>query len=168
MNLRGVKTRFDGLAPRERAMVLAAAAVAGAAIFFLGAWQPLDRAVAEQRERVQRERALAAWMAGAAAEAETLQGGERRTPVQARGESLLSLVDQTGREAGLGGALRRIQPESDDRAAVTLEGAGFDELVFWLRDLERRYGVRPVALTVNRGGEPGTVSARLTLQRGAA
>jgi general secretion pathway protein M len=163
-----MKSWFDSLAPRERTLVLAAAAVAGAAIFFLAVWEPLDRAVDAQRERVERERSLAARMADVRARAETLRGDRPRTPTRDRDESLLSLVDQTGREAGLGEAVRRIQPESDDRAAVTLEGAGFNELVFWLRDLERRYGIRPTALTVNRGEKPGTVSARLTLQRGAA
>lgn len=165
-----MKEWFDALAPRERRLILTAAAVTVAAVFFLGVWEPLDRAVAGQRERVAHERSLAAWMAGVRTEAETLRGGRQSppTPVRGRGESLLSLVDQTGRDAGLGDALRRIQPENDDRAAVTLEGAGFDELLLWLRDLEQRYGVRPVALTVNRGDSAGTVSARLTLQRGAA
>lgn len=163
-----MKAWFDNLAPRERVLVLAAAAVLGAAVFFLGVWEPLDRAVAEQRERVQRERSLAAWMAGVAAEADSLHGTGRQAPVRGRDESLLSLIDQTSREAGLGEAVQRIQPESDDRAAVTLEGAGFDELVFWLRDLESEYGIRPTALTVNRGEEPGTVSARMTLRRDTA
>ncbi|MES1945620.1 General secretion pathway M protein [Salinisphaera sp. PC39] len=159
---------FDGLARRERVMVLAAVAVAAIGLFYLGVWQPLDRAVADMRERVTHEQSLAAWMTGAAAEASELKGRRRGTPVQGRGESLLSLVDQTSREAGLGKAVRRIQPESDDQAAVTLEGAGFNALVFWLRDLERTYGIRPAALTVNRGEEPGTVSARMTLKRDAA
>lgn len=159
---------FTGLAPRERRLLLAAAAVVGAALFFLAVWEPLDRAVADMHERVEREHALAAWMAGVRAEADNLQGRRPRTPVRGRDESLLSLVDQTSRQAGLGDAVRRIQPEGDDRTAVTLEGAGFNALIFWLRDLEREYGIRPAALTVSRGETPGKVSARMTLTRDSA
>lgn len=157
-----------GLAPNERRLVIAGAAVAGAALFFLAVWEPLDRAVTEMRDRVERERALAAWIAGVRAEAEDLQDRQPRTPVRGRDESLLSLVDRTVRAAGLGGAMRRIQPENENRAAVTFEDVGFNALLFWLRDLERDYGVRPAALTVDRGGEPGTVSARMTLARDGA
>lgn len=159
---------FDGLAPRERRMVLAAAAAVVAAIFFLGVWQPLDRAAADMRDRVERERALAAWMAGVRAEADSLQDRHPQTPIRDRNQSLLSLVDRTSREMGLAEAVRRIQPDGDDRAEVTLEGAGFNALLFWLRDLERDYGIRPAALSVSRGEAPGTVSARMTLRRDSA
>lgn len=159
---------FYGLTARERQLVLAAAGAVVAAVFFLGVWQPLDRAVADLRDRVERERALAAWIAGARAEADDLRGRHPQTPVRDRNQSLLSLVDRTSREAGLGKAVRRIQPNGDDQTEVTLEGAGFNALIFWLRDLERDYGTRPAALTVNRGEEPGTVSARLTLRRDSA
>lgn len=159
---------FRGLAPRERRMVTAAAGVAAAAIFFLGVWEPLDNGVEGMRERVERERSLAAWMTGVRAEAESLRGRRPQSRIRGRDQSLLSVVDRTSRDAGLAEAVRRIQPEGDDRAAVTLEGAGFDSLIFWLRDLEREYGVRPTALTVNRGEAPGTVSARMTLRRGSA
>lgn len=156
---------FHGLTARERQLVLAAAATVAAAIFFLGIWQPLDRAVADMRDRVERERALASWMAGVSAEVEGLQGRNPQTSIQGRNQSLLSLVDRTSREVGLAKAVRRIQPNGDDQTEVTLEGAGFNALLFWLRDLERDYGIRPAALTVNRGEAPGTVSARMTLRR---
>lgn len=162
-----IRAWLDTLAPRERILVLTAAAVGGVALFFVAVWQPLDRAVADMQERVEREQALAAWVAGVSAEAATLQGTRRQAPVEGRNDSLLSLVDQTARQSGLGDAVRRIQPESDDQAAVTLEGAGFSALIGWLRDLERRYDIRPTALTVNRGEQPGTVSARMTLKRAA-
>lgn len=159
---------FHGLTARERYMVLAAAAAVVAAIFFLGIWQPLDRAVADTHDRVERERALASWMAGVRAETDGLQGRRTQTPIKGRDQSLLSLVDRTSREVGLAEAVRRIQPNGDDRTEVTLEGAGFNALLFWLRDLERDYGIRPAALTVTHGEAPGTVSARLTLRRDSA
>lgn len=162
-----IRAWLESLAPRERLLVLTAAAVGGVALLYLAVWQPLDRAVADMRERVEREQSLAAWVAGVSAEAAALQGTRRQTTIQGRDESLLSLVDQTARRAGLGEAVRRIQPESDDQAAVTLESAGFNTLITWLRNLERQYGIRPTALTVNRGEEPGTVSARMTLKRTA-
>lgn len=163
-----MKEWFDNLAPRERVMVATAAVVAAVAFLYMGVWQPLDRAVADLREDRLQAQELAGWMASVRNQAASLQGKRRDRPIRGRDESLLSLVDQTSRDAGLGKTVSRIQPEGDDQAAVTLEGAGFNQLIFWLRDLERDYGIRPAALTINRGEKAGTVSARLTLKREAA
>ena len=41
-------------------------------------------------------------------------------------------------------------------------------MLFWLRSLQRDYGVAASQMTVTRDEESGTVQARMTLSRGAA
>lgn len=147
-------------------MVAAAAAVAVIVVFYLAVWEPLYRGAADLERRIAAERELTARVAALSAEAERLRatgGGE----IEGRGDSLLSIVDRSSREAGLADAVQRIQPEGGDRAAVTLEAAGFNRIIFWLHDLERRYGVTVSAVTVTRGDEEGTIQARMSLQRNA-
>lgn len=161
-----MKNWFLSLAPRERLLVAAAAAVTVAAVFFLAVWEPLHKGAEQLEERIVRERDQAAWIAAIAAEAETLRA-TGRGQVKAAGDSLLSVIDRSSRNAGLGDAVQRIQPEGDNRAAVTLEGSGFNALLVWLRTLEQTYGVSVAALTVSRGEQPGTIQARMTLRRTA-
>ncbi|MDN5862836.1 MAG: type II secretion system protein M, partial [Salinisphaera sp.] len=111
------------------------------------------------------KQSFAAWMTQIEAEAAALRQQGGRETIRGRGDSLLAVVDQTSRDAGLSAALQRIQPQGQDKATVTLDDAGFDKLLRWLRTLEQSYGIVVQALSVTREDKPGTVQARLTLQR---
>jgi len=157
---------FLSLQTRERLLVAAAAIVAGSGLFFLLVWEPLDQSVTELRDRAQSEREVAMWLGEIKQRAQTLRERGGGTQMKGLGRPLLSLVDETSRSAGLDDAVTRIQPEGDDRAAVTLDDAGFNELVFWLHDLETEYGIRATALSITRDQDAaGLVQARLTLER---
>jgi len=84
------------------------------------------------------------------------------------GESLVVLVDRTGREAGLGGSLRDQSPSGEHGLRLRLEGAPFDALVAWLASLQQQYGVTIEAASIDAAGAPGLVNASLTLAHGAA
>lgn len=159
---------FDGLAPRERVAVIAGAAVVALALFYYGLWAPLNNSVVESRQRLANQAAETRWMLGIRDEARLLQSSNTQRRVKGRNESLLSIVDATSRENGLGEAVRRIQPEDTDQATVTLAQANFNQLLFWLRTLQRDYGVSASQLTVTRDDEAGTVQARITLSRSRA
>lgn len=159
-----MKAWFLSLAQRERILVAVAAAVTIAAVFYLAIWEPLHKGADDLEQRIVSQRELAARMTALKTEAEALRsaGGGR---VVARNDSLLSVIDRSSRDAGLSGSVQRIQPEGDNQAAVTIEGAGFNAVLRWLRELEQTYGVTADALTVSRGEEDGTIQARMTLQR---
>jgi len=161
-----MKRWFLSLQSRERLLVAAAAIVAGGGLFFLAVWEPLNQSVTELRDRADSQRELAMWLGEVKQRANELRQRGGGDPVKARDRSLLSVVDETSRNAGLGNAVTRIQPEGDNRAAVTLEDAAFNQLVFWLHELETQYGIRATALSVNRDEEAaGVVQARMTLER---
>ncbi len=160
-----MKEWFNSLVPRERMLVLAAGAISMAVLFFLLVWEPLVTANDNLEQRVISAQELNNWMAGIQQEATDLRSSGRRNAIKGRNQSLLSLVDKTSRTSGLGEAVTRIQPEGEDQAQVTLEEAGFNEMLFWLSQLEQDYGIRATALTLTRGEKAGVVQVRMTLTR---
>ena len=154
------------LTPRERRWLLGGAGLLLVLLAYSLAWVPLSREVARLEEIVGEQRALLAWMEQAAEEAQRLRGLSSVAKRQRGHQSLLALSDQTARQAGLGGAIKRVEPEGQDKVRIRLEGAAFDDLVAWLEKLQIGHGVRIVSITVDRRDQPGLVDARLTLQAG--
>lgn len=150
------------LSPRDRAALLGGGAVLALVLFYVAAWEPLATRRAELAERVTQQRAQLAWMQAAAAEARTLLA--RGGPQQAAGGSLLSLIDRTAGEAGLGGAVRRLAPEGDDGVRVWLGEAPYPALLRWLETLQRQ-GIALQTLQAERHETPGRVEARVLVGR---
>ncbi|MBF0295743.1 MAG: type II secretion system protein M [Magnetococcales bacterium] len=154
------------LGGRERRMVLGGVGVvAGLLVYFL-AWLPWSE---ERERRVE----LAGEKARVVAEMRRMAGEVTRlrkeggVPVArpAGGESLLALADRSVRERGLGGALRRVEPEGGDRVVLWLEKARFDEVMAWLVDLTERHGVVVGNLALDREETPGLSRGRVVLAR---
>jgi len=163
-----MKEWFNSLVPRERLLVLAAGAVSIAGLFFLFVWEPLVTANDNLEQQVISAQELNNWLSDVELEASDLRASGRRNSVKGLNQSLLSVVDQTSRTSGLGEAVRRIQPEGDDQAQVSLEEASFNQMLFWLSELERNYGIRATALTLTRGEKVGQVQVRMTLTRASS
>jgi general secretion pathway protein M len=153
---------LDGLAARERNLVYVAAALVGVAIVYLAIVLPVTTSAARRAERIQQKQLDLQWMQQAAPQlmAAAASGGA------ASGESLVVLVDRTGREAGLGGAIRDQSPAGEHGLRLRLEAASFDALVAWLASLQQQHGVRIDAATIGATGAPGLVNANLTLNNG--
>ena len=154
------------LDPRERHLVLGGGALALALLIYLLGWLPFSREVTRLREVVKEQRALAAWMEQAAREAQRLRGLQGGAAARRGSRSLLSLTDQTARQAGLGGAIKRVEPEGQDKVRIRLEGVAFDDLIRWLEKLPLDHGVRIQDIAIDRRDTPGEVDARLTLAEG--
>jgi type II secretory pathway component PulM len=155
-----------GLAPRERNLVYLAGGLAAIALAYLVLVLPLTTAAARREARIEQKTADLAWMrqvapqvAAAAAVGGAAAGSE---------ESLVVLVDRTGREAGIGSAIRDQSPSGDLGLRLRLESASFDVLVAWLASLQQQYGVRVDAATIDAAGAPGLVNASITLTHGTS
>lgn len=159
-----MKAWLAGLAPRERLLVLAAATVVGLLLFYALLLQPfytrhgmLETGVAEQRDTLQ-------WMQQSAATVRSLRGSDQATSIGLGGRSLLSVADSSARSAGLGPALKRVEPEGSSGVRVWLDGAPFDSVIGWLDTMSARHGVDVESITLEQSGASGRVNARLTLQ----
>ncbi len=156
---------WQGLQPRER-VVLAVGGVVVLLLFsYFLVWQPIVNARAEMQQEVQQQRALLEWMKSAAAEAKSLRGVDGQRVKGLGGQSLLSLVDQSAKEQGLGSAMKRVEPDGK-QVRIWFEAASFDQLIGWLEKLALKNGVRVVNVTIDRTDKPGRVDARLRVAEG--
>lgn len=157
-----IRTWLAGLAPRERKLVYGAAAVIGIAVLYLAVVLPVQHMHARQVARVERKAADLAWMQQAAprvsAMATTGDAGSK--------ESLVVLVDRTGRQSGLGSTIRDQSPSGNNGLRLRLEGAPFDTMITWLASLQLRFGVSVSDATIDAGSAPGLVNASITLTHG--
>ncbi len=150
----------------ERRWVLGGGAVLLVLLIYTLGWLPFSREVTRLQDIVSEQRALAAWMEQAAKEARRLRGLSAGTADSRARRSLLALTDQTAKQAGLGNAIKRVEPEGQDKVHIRLEQAAFDDLIAWLEKLQLGHQVRIVSITIDRQELPGLVDVRLTLEEG--
>lgn len=156
-----MKAWWESLASRERVPISGGAVIALAVLGYLLVWEPLQTRHRQLQRSVAEQRADLAWMRQAAQEIQRLSGAAQP---KNDGRSLLTLVDQTARAAGLGDALKQITPQGGDQLSARLDRVEFDQLLPWLGALEREYPVALVNLSVERAETAGLVNARLLLQ----
>jgi general secretion pathway protein M len=157
---RKVEAWLAGLSERERRMVTWGG-LAAAVLLFLGAIVlPLYAAAGRVERRVEQKQQDLEWMRSVA--------GELRAAGPAgatgSGQSLIVIVDQSARTAGLSSALTGTQPSGTGGVRVRLEGASFDTVVAWLASLEQQYGLRIESATIDRGALSGIVNASVILR----
>ncbi|MBK1691695.1 general secretion pathway protein GspM [Ectothiorhodospira mobilis] len=159
-----MRSWWNELAPRDRRVLRLGGIALALILLWWGLWLPLTDRVARSQQSVAELRADLAWMQAAAQVVRSARGQEEPPPVHRGERSLLGGVDATAREAGLGGSLRRVQPEGEGRVRVWMDDAPFDDIVQWLDRLQRRHGVRVSGLVVDRQAREGRVNARIVLE----
>ena len=161
-----MKRWFTSLAAREQVFIVAAVVTIAFAIAWFAIWVPLNtghRAVAERVENWQQSLAALRPMKGqvqaAAAGGPAVTGSDL---------SLVVIVDNSLRQRGLYDSLQRSQPTTSGTGIrVDFENAAFDDLVLWLGDLHRQFGleVESGSFSVASSESPGRVNSSVTLQR---
>ena len=149
---------FQSLQPRERRIVTIGAATAAVLIIF-GVVLPLDQSVTRAHARLEHKQADLAWMRSVAPR--LAAAGPMITPTSQR--SLIVVVDNAAREAGLGTALTSSEPSGQGGLRVRLDNAQFDTLVGWISRLSEQHGIRVESATVDAAGPPGIVNAGIVL-----
>ena len=161
-----MKSWFTTLEPRERIFVSAAAVVILFAVFWFGLWTPLDRGQQAAHDRVESWKQGIAELRPMKSQVQAVaSGGQVVVP---QDQSLVVIVDNSLRQRGLYNALQRSQPTpSGDGIRVEFESAAFDDLMLWLGDLHRQYGldVESGSFSIASGDNPGRVNSSVTLQR---
>lgn len=157
-----MKDWFLNLTQRERMFVSGLGAVLVVTLVFLLLLQPLYAGTAKRATRVQQKQQDLAWMQDVA---EQIKSGEAPGVASCTGQSLVIIVANTARDAGLANALRRSQPTGSDTIQVRFEGARVDSLFDWLGRLHVMCGVKINVATFDRGTGAGIVNAGFTLGR---
>lgn len=157
---------FAGLAPRERALLVFAAVFVLAFIYYAAVWAPLSAGIHRRSHRVEHLQSLVTWLDEAGQRAHTLRAAHADKAPAGQQPSLLSIIDRSSKNTGLGQAVTRIQPTGTKRARVWLENASFTTLVHWLDALQSRFGVKVASASITAAKQSGRVNARLSLTRG--
>ncbi|MBU1191460.1 MAG: type II secretion system protein M [Gammaproteobacteria bacterium] len=154
---------WEGLGTRERFIVIAGSVILIPFLLWVLVWRPLIGNVIQLEQEVASQRENVVWMQNAATELQQLRGSGAQAAAGLGGRSLLAVVDQSARSAGLGSGLKRIEPDTADAVRVRLEGVSFDTLVTWLDLLSRQHGIQASLVSIEREAGPGLVNVRLTL-----
>ncbi len=155
---------WQGLTGRDRRMLAIGGVVVAVLLGWAFVWYPLTRAREQLQTRVERQRGDLAWMRQASGELVALRANGARGQVDRQGKSLFALADITARGAGLGGALKRVEPSGPKSVRVSFEGASFDALIGWVDSLGSAYGVQATDLAADRVDGIGLVNARVVLE----
>ncbi len=143
-----VQPHWDGLAPREKAMVLGAAALVALAVVW---WVAVGPAIQTLRTSAEQHRALDAQvqqMKALAAQAQALQS----QPKTGFDEALRALETTTRQRLGSGAQLSVV----GERATVTLRGVPADALAQWLSQVRINARALPSEVRLNRSPVPGS------------
>lgn len=158
-----MKAWWETLSARERLLVIGGLGLTLALLGYALVWEPFRTSHRQLQQRVAEQRADLIWMRQAAREVKRLSGNAGTSPTR-DGRSLLTLVDQTARAAGLASALKRVAPQGEDKLSAQLDGVEFDKLIPWLGMLEHDQRIAIVNLSIDRANATGLVNARVILR----
>ncbi|HMQ12198.1 MAG TPA: type II secretion system protein M [Candidatus Competibacter phosphatis] len=158
-----MKAWWETLSARERLLVIGGLGLTLALLGYALVWEPFRTSHRQLQQRVAEQRADLIWMRQAAREVKRLSGNAGTSPTR-DGRSLLTLVDQTARAAGLASALKRVAPQGEDKLSAQLDGVEFDKLIPWLGMLEHDHRIAIVNLSIDRANATGLVNARVILR----
>jgi len=150
---------FDNLSERDRRIVTWGGAAA-LILVLLGIIVPLNRNVAQARERVTHKQGDLQFIQSAAPQLASAG------PAGDGNADLVVLIDSSARESGLGKSLTNSQPTGDKGLRVRLDRVGFDAMVAWLARLSQQHGIRVESAEIESAGETGLVNAGLVLKAG--
>ena len=156
-----VRRRYDSMPPSERMIVNGIGVLLVLVLAFLILILPAQRSVDEAEMKLAGQQKLMSWMKENEQTARmAAAGGSGRTKSD---QPLQSIVTSTAPALGL--TVKRIEPESDDKLRVWLEKVSFDKTVRWLHQIESRYGIQIVNISIDADRTEGLVTAKLVLQK---
>jgi general secretion pathway protein M len=151
---------WDGLAARERGLIVFGLAVLLPVGLYLYVWQP----VTEERTRLAtRVQQLSVELTQLRADAEEIKRLQSQMPVRG-GNSLEVVARQSAALFGLPDLEQGLSARGNDRLEVNLENVAFDAWLRWLGELGVQ-GVSLAACKVEALPESGRVRIKATLAR---
>ncbi len=152
---------------RERNLVFAGAIFLFISLFYLAVWDPVFSTLETAKLQNQSQRELLSWMKSASAEARALQSAGAALNNRSKNESLSTLAERSALSSGTKAFIRKLESDKDG-VKVQLDQADFDRIIFWLHDMQSKYGIYASSILVEPHKEKGAVNVRITLERTAS
>lgn len=168
--LEKLQTKFivfwHSMQPRERIVLTLGVLLASGLIFYLLILKPWHRALNNLQEYVVTKRVDLVWLRQ---QAELVKNGGVQVKAQVKGknQSLMAVVEQTAKLAGIEKAIKQMVPrENNKEVSVVFEEVSFNKWLRWTDTLQRGYGVKVKQLTADReSDQPDIAEIRVTLER---
>lgn len=161
-----MKEWYQQLDLRERRVLITGGLLALILLPYLLVWLPFEDDLSRLQKGLKIERTSISWMREAADEVLSQRGvpASAKDKASTGGRSMLSIVDQSTRTAGLGDSVKRVEPDGKDAVKVWLEAVDFDQLMQWMITMKDRYQMTANIVTLERKNNKGRVDARIVLQ----
>lgn len=161
-----MKDWWDNLQYRDRMLLMATAALVITLFFYLFAYEPIIKKQSTLTQRITSQRQLASWMQDTSVKIKQLQGGSSEaTPVVSSNTSMLSIIENSSRQANLRNPIQRMEPVGSNGVKLWIEKAPFDSVIQWLGELNRQHHISVDRLSINKSDAPGLVTLQLDLKR---
>jgi len=151
---------------RDRRALIAAGCILLAVVVYLGVIDPLQSRLAGARDAVAASYQVLTRIRQIADQAAELRSdGAVSAPGMAPdSRSILAVVDDSARSAGVSSAISEMTPGNHNTVRVTIGKVGFDAMLGWLIQLDHGHGIHVVKISVAGADEPGYVQSTITLQ----
>ncbi len=155
------RRRYWMLAGHERMVVNAVALVVVALLIFVIIVNPALKTRAQAEVQLNAKRGVLEWIRDNEQRAIAASGSTTGQAPKS-GQALMAVVTSSSSQMGL--ALKRYEPDGDDKLRVWLEDQSFNKTVRWLDSLQKQHGMTVVNVAVDAGKEPGVVTAKIVLR----
>ncbi len=159
-----MKAWYQSLGERDR-MILTWGG--GLVILLLGyflLWDPLSSTVDNQRQQLTAKQNTLSQMQQWAKEVQKLKS-MNPARVNTSDRSLISLIDEKIRNAGMKASLDRMEPEGQDKVRLWLKDSDFNRFINLLGQLHQQYGIDVESASITATDNPGSASVKLNLSR---
>ena len=162
--LESLQRWLDSLQPRERHTVISGSIMLGILLFYLVVWDPVFSKLQEAKQNADSQRQLLSWMQTSAQEIQNLKASGNRLAPGLANQSISSLVTMSAQSNGVQDFVTKMD-STKDGVEVQLTQADFDRVMAWLNDLQTRYTIQPRKIIIEPLADPGTINARITLEK---
>lgn len=155
---------LETLQPRERQLVVGGSITLSVILFYLLVWDPVFSKLEAARENLDAQRQLLIWMQTSGQEIRNLQSSGASLAPQLASQSVSALVTMSAQSNGIQEFITKLD-STKEGVEVQLTNADFDRTMTWLNDLQTRYQIQPRKIIIEPQVDPGTVNARITLEK---
>lgn len=160
-----MKDWWQNLDTRDQRTMTIAGVVIAILLFYAMVWIPLVDSKALKQLQVENNRQLLSWMTE---KSELVKQYKHAKPGVAKADSkrsLLSIVDSLAKQLGIRKSINRIDPDGPHGATIWIDDINFDSLITLLGNLDKRNYVKVKEAEFTKLDKPGTVRAKIVLQR---
>jgi len=162
-----LKKYWLGLQSRERVVLACGAVCVILILLYALLFQPWYKAIARMEADLPELRQSVVWMRQQSERLQGSSGNASKASQKGADQSLLSVVEETARNAQLKKAIQQMIPaQNGTEVRVVLEEANFNQWLRWVDDLYQKYGVDIKQVTAERDEDkPNIAEIRVTFLR---